>query len=325
MENGRSRTKWKGNGATNGSSGKGTPAVRRNNGLKEGQRKSMSRKGLQLKKNLGPHRNRWARKDLKEGPQQQLLAMRLPEGLHFTQSTGLGSLTGILSSRKEGGRNPEKTGNNEGPIFNNPDVQARKEQGLKEGFPEHPQEKQTVGSYKWRLMKEREKEMLEDERKIMLERKQLQEERAAFLAEREGFLEQREKREASIPRNVRLVSVRPERRPNPYKRERRTRRRRRREEASEEESEGERPERRPNSGESSKKDDEPQENEKEEEKEIKEEQQKQDQESSSGTEESLETPKCVPPVEKPEEKDEKMKNEKLENEPEAMQIDPKDL
>ena len=103
---------------------------------------------------------------------------------------------------------------------NNPDVQARKEQGLKEGFPEHPQEKQTVGSYKWRLMKEREKEMLEDERKIMLERKQLQEERAAFLAEREDFLEQREKREASIPRNVRLVSVRPEKRPNPYKRER---------------------------------------------------------------------------------------------------------
>ena len=208
---------------------------------------------------------------------------------------------------------------------NNPDVQARKEQGLKEGFPEHPPQQQTVGSYKWRLMKEREKEMLEDERKIMLERKQLQEERAAFLAEREDFLEQREKREASIHRNVRLVSVRPERRPNPYKRERRTRRRRRREEASEEESEGERPERRPNSGESSKKDDEAQENEKEEEKEIKEEQQKQDQESSSGTEESLETPKCVPPVEKPEEKDEKMKNEKLENEPEAMQIDPKDF
>lgn len=95
-----------------------------------------------------------------------------------------------------------------------PKVQAAREKGLKEGFPEAPQQEQTPGSYKWRLMKAREKEMLEDERKLLLERKQLQEERAAFLAEKQEFLEDRD---ASIPRKLRLVSVQPARRTNPYK------------------------------------------------------------------------------------------------------------
>ena len=180
-------------------------------------------------------------------------------------------------------------------------VQARKEQGLKEGYPELPQQQQTLGSYKWRLMKEREKEMMEDERRIMLERKQLQEERAAFLAEKEEFLK---RREASLPRGVQLRSVRPERRQE----ERRRTRRDEEEDASLKEGKFKKK--------AIKKEDTPEEEEPEPEKK----QQEEEEEESEETEESEESQE-----EQKQKKREEEKNKKKTNKAQPMEIDEKDL
>ena len=44
-----------------------------------------------------------------------------------------------------------------------PEVQARKEKGLKEGFKEDKVQPLHEGSRKWRMIKEREKEVKEEE------------------------------------------------------------------------------------------------------------------------------------------------------------------
>ena len=106
---------------------------------------------------------------------------------------------------------------------NSPTVQQRREQGLKEGYPPNKVEPLQEGSRKWRMIKEREKEVLQEEDKLMLERKQLLEERAAFLEEKAKWLEEKSGN-ASPPGHVVLKSVSPER---PARRQKRHRRRRR--------------------------------------------------------------------------------------------------
>lgn len=58
-------------------------------------------------------------------------------------------------------------------------MQERKEKGLKEGWAPDKEQPLKEGSRKWRMIKEREKEVLEEEQQVMLERKQLLEAKAA--------------------------------------------------------------------------------------------------------------------------------------------------
>ncbi|CAL1171125.1 unnamed protein product [Cladocopium goreaui] len=96
-----------------------------------------------------------------------------------------------------------------------PEVQAGKEKGLKEGFKEDKVQPLHEGSRKWRMIKEREKEVKEEEEQLMLERKQLLEEKAAFLEEKAAWLSKQEM-SPSPARGVVLQEgpgARPERRP----------------------------------------------------------------------------------------------------------------
>ena len=106
---------------------------------------------------------------------------------------------------------------------NSPSVQQRRAEGLKEGYPPNKVEPLQEGSRKWRMIKEREKEVLQEEDKLMLERKQLLEERAAFLEEKAKWLEEKSAN-ASPPGHVVLKSVSPERPERRQKRHARVRR-----------------------------------------------------------------------------------------------------
>lgn len=95
----------------------------------------------------------------------------------------------------------------------NADVVARREQGLKEGYPEYPKQEVRPGSNKWRLLKEQERANMEEERAIQRAREELLEQREQFLREREQWISWKEQGEDA---GIRLKSVsqeRPERRP----------------------------------------------------------------------------------------------------------------
>lgn len=86
-----------------------------------------------------------------------------------------------------------------------PDIQARKEQYLKEGFPANKEQPLHEGSRKWRMIKEREKEVKQEEEQLMLERKQLLEEKAAFLEEKAAWLKEQKEISPSPAREIVLT------------------------------------------------------------------------------------------------------------------------
>ena len=72
-----------------------------------------------------------------------------------------------------------------------PDVQERRERGLQEGYPPNQVQPLQPGSQKWRLIKERERDLAAVEREVLADRARLAEERAAFLELQQKFLEER--------------------------------------------------------------------------------------------------------------------------------------
>ncbi|CAL1137661.1 unnamed protein product, partial [Cladocopium goreaui] len=76
-----------------------------------------------------------------------------------------------------------------------PRVQEKKQKGLKEGWGPDREKPLQEGSRKWRMIKEREKEVWEEEQQVMLERKQLLEEKAAFLQEQAAWLQRQREEE----------------------------------------------------------------------------------------------------------------------------------
>ena len=88
------------------------------------------------------------------------------EGHNLFLSIGQERQTGTPSSRKEGEKGQRKK-SQEGP---EPKGAREEGKGLKEGLAPNKEQPLKEGSRKWRMIKEREKEVWEEEQQVMLER-----------------------------------------------------------------------------------------------------------------------------------------------------------